>query len=103
VAIGIIFCATRIIFKYSLTSAYVFQIPHRYGERGFPPSETSDFEGEGRNWIYFRFQIDVFNIEFYFHFIEIAHYCTGFPSPDGTASFYKVIFHLIKDIVNSRK
>jgi hypothetical protein len=34
VAIGIIFGATRIIFKYSLTSAYVFQIPLRHRGEG---------------------------------------------------------------------
>jgi hypothetical protein len=45
VAIGIIFGATRIIFKYSLTSAYVFQIPGIvYGER--PPSKRQDFPKE---------------------------------------------------------
>jgi hypothetical protein len=46
--------------------------------------------------VYFRFQIDVLNIEFYFSFLEIAHYCTGFPSPDGNSILYKVIFHPYK-------
>jgi hypothetical protein len=59
-----------------LTSAYVFPDPAGivYGERGFLflPKERE------QKLIYFRFQIDVLNIEFYFHFIEIAHYCTGF-------------------------
>jgi hypothetical protein len=48
VAIGIIFGATRIIFKYSLTSAYVFQIPlrHHMEKEGFHPSETSGLPKE---------------------------------------------------------
>jgi hypothetical protein len=72
VAIGIIFGATRIIF-YSLTSAYVFQIPlrHRIWRKRVSPSRNvGTSEGEEQKLIYFRFQIDVLN-KFY-HFIEIA-------------------------------
>jgi hypothetical protein len=60
VAIGIIFGATRIIFKYSLTSIR-FPDPAEasYMEKeGFPFRNVRTSEGGSRNWIYFRFQID---------------------------------------------
>jgi hypothetical protein len=64
--------------------------------------ETWDFPKERQKLIYFRFQIDVLNIDFTFHFIEIAHYCTGFLAL-MERYFYRVISSPIKDIVNSRK
>jgi hypothetical protein len=71
VAIGIIFGATRIIFKYSLTSAYVFQIPlrHRIWRKRFPlPNvRTSRRRGAETGFI-LGSKLMFLNIEFYFSF-----------------------------------
>jgi hypothetical protein len=85
VAIGIIFGATRIIFKYSLTSA-CFPDPAEasYMEKEVSSlPETSGFPKERQKLIYFRFQIDVLNIEFYFSFYRNSALLHGISSPDN--------------------